>query len=52
VTYLLQPRRYHLAATSAGDLAFFGGGYNDSLAFHLVEIFDSGTYTWNYKTLS
>jgi hypothetical protein len=51
-TTLSQPRSY-LAATSLGNLAFFGGGQtNNDQPSNVVDIFNSTSQTWSTATLS
>jgi hypothetical protein len=51
-TTTLSQARYYLAATSLGNLAFFGGGYDRKQSFNVVDIFNSTSQTWSNTTLS
>jgi hypothetical protein len=53
-TTTLSQARSHLAATSLGNLAFFGGGQKTTRnqPSNVVDIFNSTSQTWNNTTLS
>jgi autotransporter-associated beta strand protein len=51
-TTTLSQARYGLAATSAGDKVFFGGGYNSGSLSNVVDIFDAATLTHTTTSLS
>jgi hypothetical protein len=56
-TTTLSQARSHLAATSLGNLAFFGGGHftkgsNENQPSNVVDIFNSTSQTWSTSTLS
>jgi hypothetical protein len=52
-TSTMSQARYNLAATSLGDLAFFGGGrMTGHQIFNLVDIFNSTSQTWSIVTLN
>jgi len=51
-TATLSQARWHLAATSSGDLVFFGGGYKGTGASDLVDICNATSGSWTTATLS
>ena len=51
-TASLSQGRYNLAATSAGNQVFFGGGYSSSGFSNAVDIFNTSTNAWTTANLS
>jgi hypothetical protein len=51
-TATLTYSRYAFAATSLGELVFFGGGSNDFNLFNLVDICNVTSGSWTTATLS
>jgi len=52
MTATLSQGRGHLAATSLGELIFFGGGYNATATSAQVDIYNSTSGNWTTATLS
>jgi hypothetical protein len=51
-TSTLSQGRYGLAATSSGELVFFGGGYNGTGPSYRVDIYNVTSGSWTTNTLS
>ena len=52
-TAALSQARDYLAATSAGNNVFFGGGYNINInQSNVVDIYDTSSSTWSTTSLS